>query len=44
MFSIGCAIWSEKKPAWGVDDAIAKMKIIDAFIKCEKSKKWQKVG
>jgi len=41
--AFGQAIRSKKKPAWGVDDAIKNMKIIDAFFKSEKSKKWEKV-
>lgn len=35
---------SKKKLTWGVDDAIQNMKIIDAFFKSEKSKKWERVG
>jgi hypothetical protein len=34
---------SKKKLVWGVDDAIQNMKIIDAFFKSEKSRKWEKV-
>ena len=41
--AFGRAIRNKKKPAWGVDDAIKNMKIIDAFFKSEKSKKWKKV-
>jgi len=41
--AFGQAIRSKKKPAWGVDDAIKNMKIIDAFFKSEKSKKWERV-
>jgi predicted dehydrogenase len=37
------AIRDKKKPAWGVEDAIQNMKIIDAFFKSEKTKKWEKV-
>jgi predicted dehydrogenase len=37
------AVQSKKKPSWGVDDAIQNMKIIDAFFKSEKTKKWEKV-
>ena len=42
--AFGRAIRSGKKMAWGVDDAIKNMKIIDAFFKSEKSKKWERVG
>ncbi len=42
--AFGRAIRATKKPAWGVDDAIANMKIIDALFKSEKSKKWEKVS
>ena len=42
--AFGRAIRSGKKMAWGVDDAIKNMKIIDAFFKSEKTKKWEKVG
>ena len=41
--AFGKSIRANKKVAWGVDDAIKNMKIIDAFFKSEKSKKWQKV-
>ena len=41
--AFGRAIRAKKNPAWGVDDAIQNMKIIDAFFKSEKSKKWEKV-
>jgi predicted dehydrogenase len=37
------AIRAKKKPSWGVEDAIQNMKIIDAFFKSEKTKKWEKV-
>ena len=37
------AIRDKKKPAWGVDDAIQNMKIIDAFFKSEKTRRWEKV-
>ena len=42
--AFGRSIRAGKKLAWGVDDAIKNMKIIDAFFKSEKSKKWEKVG
>ena len=41
--AFGRSIRAKKKLAWGVDDAIKNMKIIDAFFKSEKSKKWEKV-
>jgi predicted dehydrogenase len=41
--AFGRAIRSGKKLAWGVDDAIKNMKIIDAFFKSEKTKTWGKV-
>ena len=41
--AFGRAIRSGKKMAWGVDDAIKNMKIIDAFFKSEKTGKWEKV-
>jgi predicted dehydrogenase len=37
------AIRTKKKPAWGVGDAIKNMKIIDAFFRSEKSKKWERI-
>jgi len=42
--AFGRAIRSGKKLAWGVDDAIKNMKIIDAFFKSEKTGKWERVG
>ncbi len=41
--AFGRHIRAKKKLIWGVDDAIANMKIIDAFFKSEKTKKWEKV-
>jgi predicted dehydrogenase len=41
--AFSAAIRSNKKPRWGVDDAIQNMKILDAFFKSEKSRKWEKV-
>ena len=41
--AFGREIRSPKKLVWGVDDAIQNMKIIDAFFRSEKSKKWEKV-
>ncbi len=41
--AFSAAIRNKKKPAWGIDDAIKNMKIIDAFFKSEKTKKWEKV-
>jgi predicted dehydrogenase len=40
--AFGRAIRKKKAPAWGVDDAIQNMKIIDAFFRSEKSRKWEK--
>ena len=40
--AFGRAIRKKQKPAWGVEDAIQNMKIIDAFFRSEKSKKWEK--
>jgi predicted dehydrogenase len=41
--AFSAAIRNKKKPAWGVDNAIQNMKIIDAFFKSEKTRKWEKV-
>lgn len=41
--AFGRDIRNKKKPVWGVDDAVQNMKIIDAFFRSEKSKKWEKV-
>ena len=41
--AFGAAVRATKKVAWGVDDAIMNMKVIDAFFKSEKSKKWERV-
>lgn len=41
--AFGRAIRKTEKLAWGVDDAITNMKIIDAFFRSEKSGKWEKV-
>jgi predicted dehydrogenase len=41
--AFSAAIRKNKKPAWGVDDAIQNMKIIDALFKSEKTRKWEKV-
>jgi predicted dehydrogenase len=40
--AFGRAIRGKAKPAWGIDDAIQSMKIIDAFFRAEKSRKWEK--
>ena len=40
--AFGRAIRKNKRPDWGVDDAIQNMKIIDAFFRSEKSRKWEK--
>ncbi len=41
--AFSAAIRDKKKPKWGIEDAIQNMKIIDAFFKSEKSRKWEKV-
>jgi predicted dehydrogenase len=41
--AFSAAIRNKKKPTWGIDDAIQNMKIIDAFFKSEKTKRWEKV-
>ena len=41
--AFGRTIRAKKKLTWGVDDAIKNMKIIDAFFRSERSKKWEKV-
>ena len=40
--AFGRVIRKKEKPAWGVEDAIQNMKIIDAFFRSEKSGKWEK--
>jgi predicted dehydrogenase len=40
--AFGRAVRKLEKPKWGVDDAIQNMKIIDAFFRSEKSRKWEK--
>jgi predicted dehydrogenase len=40
--AFGRIIRGKAKPVWGVDDAIQNMKIIDAFFRSEKSRKWEK--
>ncbi len=40
--AFGRAIRKNKAPTWGVEDAIQNMKIIDAFFRSEKSRKWEK--
>jgi predicted dehydrogenase len=40
--AFGRVIRKKEKPKWGVDDAIQSMKIIDAFFRSEKSRKWEK--
>jgi predicted dehydrogenase len=41
--AFGRAIQKKEKLAWGTDDAIQNMTIIDAFFRSEKSGKWEKV-
>jgi predicted dehydrogenase len=41
--AFGRSIRAKRKLAWGVDDAIMNMKVIDAFFKSEKTKKWERV-
>ena len=40
--AFGRVIRNKQKPAYGIDDAIQNMKIIDAFFRSEKSGKWEK--
>jgi predicted dehydrogenase len=40
--AFGRALRGTEKLVWGVDDAIQNMKIIDAFFRSEKSRKWEK--
>ena len=40
--AFGRVIRNKQKMAWGVDDAIQNMKIIDAFFRSENSGKWEK--
>ncbi|MGE3830824.1 MAG: Gfo/Idh/MocA family oxidoreductase, partial [Parvibaculaceae bacterium] len=40
--AFGRVVRKEEKSAYGVADAIQNMKIIDAFFRSEKSKKWEK--
>jgi predicted dehydrogenase len=41
--AFGRAIRKEEKLAWGVDDAITNMKVIDALFKAGRSGKWEKI-
>ncbi len=41
--SFGRHVRAKKKLVWGVDDAIQNMKIIDAFFKSEKTKRWERL-
>ncbi len=40
--AFGRVIRKKEKLKWGIDDAIQNMKIIDAFFRSEKSRKWEK--
>ncbi len=40
--AFGRAIRKKEKLVWGVDDAVANMKVIDAYFRSEKSKRWEK--
>lgn len=40
--AFGRVIRGRAKPVWGVEDAIQNMKIIDAFFRSEKSRRWEK--
>ncbi|MCB1378369.1 MAG: Gfo/Idh/MocA family oxidoreductase [Alphaproteobacteria bacterium] len=40
--AFGRVIRKKQKLTWGVDDAIQNMKILDAFFRSEKSRKWEK--
>lgn len=41
--AFGRVIRKEERHAWGIEDAIQNMKIIDAFFKAGKTGKWEKV-
>jgi predicted dehydrogenase len=40
--AFGRIVRGKQKPVWGVADAIQNMKILDAFFRSEKSRKWEK--
>ena len=40
--AFGRVIRKKQKPFWGVEDAIQNMKILDAFFRSEKTRKWEK--
>ena len=40
--AFGRVIRGKQKPVWEVEDAIQNMRIIDAFFRSEKSRKWEK--
>jgi predicted dehydrogenase len=40
--AFGRIVRGRQKPVWGVEDAIQNMRIIDAFFRSEKSRKWEK--
>lgn len=40
--AFGRVIRGKAKPQWGTEDAIQSMKIIDAFFRSEKSRRWEK--
>jgi predicted dehydrogenase len=40
--AFGRTVRGKQKPVWGVEDAIQNMKILDAFFRSEKSRKWEK--
>jgi len=40
--AFGRIVRGKQKPVWGVEDAIQNMKILDAFFRSEKSRKWEK--
>lgn len=41
--AFGRVIRKEEKATYGIKDAIQNMRIIDAFFRSEKSRKWEKV-
>jgi predicted dehydrogenase len=40
--AFGRVVRKRQKPVWGIEDAIQNMRIIDAFFRSEKSRKWEK--
>ncbi|MFN4141904.1 Gfo/Idh/MocA family protein [Aestuariivirga sp.] len=40
--AFGRVIRGKEKPSWGLEDAIQNMRILDAFFRSEKTRKWEK--